>query len=108
MKDGMREVQTQLKADLKHLRSAAPIEGMTFDLGRVILEDEYASDGSDWVSAAASSPEAAPEEKSVGPESTTAVREFFRCLWLWCVTSTNVSWKDIRSGRYQGSKKTDG
>lgn len=106
LKVNMRQTRAELEENLKHLKAGKSIENMPFYVDSFFLQDDESGQGGGLDVELVSVPlsDVALPGKIDKPESGKEGRGFFRCLWLWCVTSTDVSWKEIRNGQYRNAK----
>ena len=95
------QTRAGLTANLRHLGSRASLEDMPYHMGNAVLQDSIGEAWPDRESASPTASEPSPEQNPGKPQPETTPSGFFQCLWLWCVTPSTVSWKEIRSGRYQ-------
>lgn len=116
MKGHLRQVQAQLQANLKHLRSGKPVDDMPFEIETFSLQEEAAVEPPQARGDQRASPAESKGGSAVGGNRTAAEgREtaagdkphpgIFRSLWLWCMTPAEVSWKMIRNGNYKARRR---
>jgi hypothetical protein len=123
LKASLREVQTQLQANLAHLGSGKPVDEMPFAIETFLLQEDQpveparvpdnrrsplaSGEGgatADGHSAVVGGRRTAAEgrETAAGNNPRPGI---FRSLWLWCITPPEVSWKTIRRGVYSARRR---